>query len=118
MNAASVPIKRHIKIKVEANPYDTTWETYFERRLDVQTEADLKGYKKLLRLWFEQNGLCPICNEKITKITGWHSHHIIFRSHGGTHGNSNRVLLHPNCHRQVHNKGLEVVKPRSEKGVK
>jgi len=118
MNAASVPIKRHIKIKVEANPYDPTWETYFERRLDVQMEADLKGYKKLLRLWFEQNGLCPICNEKITKITGWHSHHIIFRSHGGIDGNSNRVLLHPNCHRQVHNKGLEVVKPRSAKSVK
>jgi RNA-directed DNA polymerase len=117
MNAASVPIKRHTKIKVEANPYNPTWETYFERRLDVQMEADLKGYKKLLRLWFEQNGLCPVCDERITKITGWHSHHIIFRVHGGTDGNTNRVLLHPNCHRQVHNKGLEVVKPHSEKSV-
>lgn len=117
MNAANVPIKRHTKIKVEANPYDPTWETYFERRLDVQMEADLKGYKKLLRLWFEQNGLCPICNEKITKITGWHSHHIIHRVHGGTDGNTNRVLLHPNCHKQVHSKGLEVVKPRSVKSV-
>ena len=27
MNAASVPIKRHIKIKVEANPYSPEWET-------------------------------------------------------------------------------------------
>ncbi len=117
INAANVSIKRHTKIKVDANPYDPTWETYFERRLDVQMEADLKGYKKLLRLWFEQNGLCPVCDERITKITGWHSHHIIFRVHGGTDGNTNRVLLHPNCHRQVHNKGLEVVKPRSAKSV-
>ena len=118
VSAAKVSIKRHTKIKAGANPYDPTWETYFERRLDVQMERDLKGYKKLLRLWLEQNGLCPVCDEKITKITGWHSHHIIHRVHGGADGNINRVLLHPNCHRQVHSSGLEVVKPRPEKGVR
>ncbi len=63
LNAASVPIKRHTKIKGEANPYAPEWETYFERRLDVQMEANLKGYKKLLRLWLEQQGLCPVCNQ-------------------------------------------------------
>jgi RNA-directed DNA polymerase len=118
LDAAKVPIKRHIKVKAEANPYNPNWETYFEQRMDVQMEANLKGYKKLLRLWNEQNGICSVCDEKITKITGWHSHHIIQRVHGGTDGNSNRVLLHPNCHRQVHSKGLEVVKLRSVKSVK
>ncbi len=77
----------------------------------------LKGYKRLLSLWYEQNGICPICDDKITKITGWHSHQIIHRVHGGIDGNSNRVLLHPNCHRQVHAKELEVVKPRSLRSV-
>ncbi|MGH9946213.1 MAG: HNH endonuclease signature motif containing protein [Pyrinomonadaceae bacterium] len=80
-------------------------------------EANLKGYKRLLALWYEQNGICPVCDERITKITGWHSHHIIYRVHGGADGNSNRVLLHPNCHNQVHSKGLEVVKPRSKRSV-
>lgn len=117
LKTASVPIKRHVKIKGEANPYAPEWETYFERRLDVQMEDNLKGYKKLLRLWMEQNGLCPICQQKITKITGWHSHHIIWRVNGGKDGNSNRVLLHPNCHRQVHSQKLEVVKPRSARSV-
>jgi RNA-directed DNA polymerase len=117
VRAAKVPIKRHIKIKAEANPYDSAWETYFERRLDVQMQSDLKGYQKLLRLWIEQNGLCPVCDEKITKITGWHSHHIIYRVHGGADGNNNRVLLHPNCHRQVHSQELEVVKPRPSQGI-
>jgi len=116
--ARSVPIKRHIKVRSEANPYAAEWETYFEQRIDVQMEANLHGYKRLLSLWREQNGLCLVCDEKITKITGWHSHHIIYRVHGGTNGNSNRVLLHPNCHRQVHSKGLEVVKPRSVRSVK
>ncbi len=117
LNAASVSIKRHVKIRVEANPYDPAWETYFERRLDVQMEANLKGYKKLLRLWMEQSGLCPVCQQKITKITGWHSHHVIWRVNGGKDGNNNRVLLHPNCHRQVHSQKLEVVKPRSARSV-
>jgi RNA-directed DNA polymerase len=115
--AASVSIKWHIKVRGEANPYSLEWETYFERRIDVQREANLKGYKRLLALWYEQNGICPVCDNKITKITGWHSHHIVYRVHGGADGNRNRVLLHPNCHRQVHSKGLEVVKPRSKRSV-
>jgi RNA-directed DNA polymerase len=117
-NAGSVPIKRHVKVRGEANPYASEWETYFERRLDVSMEANLQGYKRLLSLWQEQCGICPICDEKITKITGWHSHHLVYRVHGGTDGNSNRVLLHPNCHRQVHAKGLSVEKSRSERSVK
>ena len=117
-NAGSVPIKRHVKVRGEANPYASEWETYFERRLDVQMEAKLQGYKRLLSLWGEQCGICPVCDEKITKITGWHSHHIVYRVHGGTDGNGNRVLLHPNCHRQVHAKRLSVEKPRSVRSVK
>src|SRR3984893_9305850 len=34
-DTASVPIKRHAKVKAQANPYDPEWETYYEKRLDV-----------------------------------------------------------------------------------
>lgn len=112
MKAASVPIKRHIKVKEAANPYDPRWETYFERRLDVKTEAYLKGLRQLLFLWKQQKGLCPVCRQKITKTTAWHRHHIVWRVNGGKDGAENLVLLHPNCHRQVHSRGLKVVKPR------
>lgn len=120
LNEASVPIVRHTRIHGKANPYDPQWETYFERRLDLKTEHDLKAKRKLLYLWKEQNGLCPICREKITKLTGWHSHHIVWKVYGGGDGLENRVLLHPNCHRQVHNRpDLTVEKPRPpNKGVK
>lgn len=110
--ADTVPIKRHIKIKGEANPYDPAWEGYFERRLDVKMEHDLKGRWQLFNLWREQNGMCPICEQKITKITGWHSHHIVWRCHGGKDGSNNRVLLHPNCHMKAHSRKVKVVKPR------
>lgn len=112
LKTVRTPIRRHIKIKGVANPYDPQWETYFERRLDVQMEATLRGKRHLLFLWKEQQGLCPVCSQKITKLTGWHSHHVRWRSHGGTNTADNRVLLHPNCHRQVHSQKLEVEKPR------
>ena len=110
--ASSIRIERHTKIRAEANPYDPAWETYFEKRLDVQMEARLKGRRWLRHLWKEQQGLCPVCHQKITRITGWHSHHILWRSKGGSDSTENRVLLHPTCHQQVHSQGLSVEKPR------
>src|SRR6266699_823340 len=79
LRATNVPIVRHVKIQGEANPYDPAWESYFEQRLDVHMAATLKGKDWLLTLWKEQAGLCPICHQKITKITGWHSHHLLWR---------------------------------------
>jgi RNA-directed DNA polymerase len=116
-SAAEVPIKRHIKIKGEANPYDPEWEPYFEHRLDLKMTNDLKGRRQLLYLWREQNGLCPVCQQKITKLTGWHSHHIVRRVDGGSDGLSNRLLLHPQCHNKVHSLGMTVNKPRPATGV-
>ena len=116
--AATMPIQRYTKIQAAANPYDPAWEVYFEARLGVRMEANLRGRQRLLYLWKAQNGLCPVCHQKITHLTGWHNHHILWRSLGGSDNAENRVLLHPNCHRQVHNQGLEVVKPRPATGVR
>jgi RNA-directed DNA polymerase len=99
-DTASVPIKRHTKVKAQANPYDPEWETYYEKRLDVHIVETLKGKHWLIHLWKEQNGCCPMCQQKITKITGWHSHHIEWRSKGGSDTAGNRVLLHLTCHQQ------------------
>jgi RNA-directed DNA polymerase len=114
---AGLPIKRHLKIKATANPCDPAWEPYFEKRLGLQMAQDLKGRRQLLYLWQQQDGICPICHQKITKLTGWHNHHILWRSYGGSDKAYNRVLLHPECHRQVHSLKLEVVKPRPSPGV-
>ena len=118
LKAKSIAIERHVKIQSDANPYDPTWETYFEKRLDVKMAHNLKGKRKLLYLWKQQGGLCPLCNQKITKLTGWHSHHIIWRSLGGKEEVDNRVLLHPDCHEQLHRQGLTVTKPRPLRGVR
>jgi RNA-directed DNA polymerase len=113
---ARVPIQRHIKVQAAANPYDPAWEPYFERRLAVKVAATLRGQRQLLRLWKEQCGICPVCGQAITELTGWHNHHIVWKVMGGPDRDENRVLLHPNCHRQVHSQGLYVEKPRPARG--
>jgi RNA-directed DNA polymerase len=95
-------ITRHTKIESRANPYDPRWELYLEERLGLKMAASLSGRHTLLYLWKRQNGRCAHCGEAITTITGWHNHHQIWRSHGGSDAVDNRVLLHPTCHRQVH----------------
>jgi RNA-directed DNA polymerase len=115
---AYTPIKRHVKVKAEANPYDPAWEPYFEARLGVKMADTLRGRRTLLYLWREQNGLCPVCDQPITQVTAWHNHHIVWRTQGGSDRMENRVLLHPNCHRQVHSQGLDVAKPRLDQGVR
>ena len=111
-NLAGVAIKRHTIVKSEANPYDRQWEEYFDQRLSLKwLNSTLNNRKKLIRLWREQEGNCPICQEKITKESGWNLHHVIFRVNGGTDKANNLLLLHPNCHRQVHSTGLKVEKP-------
>jgi RNA-directed DNA polymerase len=110
--AAATPIKRHAKIKTDANPYDSQWEVYFEERLGLKMAATLHGRRKLAYLWKEQAGRCPICEQPITQVTGWHNHHIIWRSRGGSDAAENRVLVHPECHRQLHAQGFSVSKPR------
>ena len=115
--AADVTIKRHIKIRGTANPYDPQWETYFEKRLGVKMEATLAGRRTLLYLWKRQGGLCPHCAQPISSLTGWHNHHQVWRSHGGSDGAENRVLLHPTCHQQVHHPRSAVAPPRPITGA-
>jgi len=102
IKAADVPIKRHVKIKAAANPYDPQWETYFEERLGLQMKDNLRGYGKLLKLWFDQDGLCPQCGQKITPETGWHLHHRVWVVNGGDDSMANLVVMHPICHTQLH----------------
>ncbi|MCP4542509.1 MAG: HNH endonuclease, partial [Chloroflexi bacterium] len=60
------------------------------------------GRRSLLYLWRSQNGVCPVCGNKISEEIGWDNHHIEWRVHGGSDTMDNRVLLHPACHRQLH----------------
>lgn len=100
--ATTIPIRRHVKVRKEANPYDPAWEIYFEQRQYNKVLEDLQDRPRLRRQWRRQRGSCPVCGELITKETGWHNHHIQWRVYGGGDELENRALLHPNCHQQIH----------------
>jgi len=115
-SALRVPIRRHTKVQHRANPYDPAWEEYFEARLSTTMRNTLAGAQRQRSLWEEQRGVCPICCQLITPGTGWHAHHIVWRSKGGSESIDNQVLLHPTCHQLVHSQGISVVKPRPARG--
>jgi RNA-directed DNA polymerase len=73
--------------------------------------GDMSYRKEWAKLYADQRGLCALCEYEMDMETGWNDHHIEYRVMGGSDALGNRVLLHPNCHTQVHSLGLNVVKP-------
>jgi RNA-directed DNA polymerase len=114
--ATDTKIRRHVKIRGEANPFDPKLESYFEDRLGWKMMDNLKGRGKLRYLWWNQEGNCPNCGQKITKGTGWNIHHLLPKSEGGKDNLRNLVLVHPNCHKQIHCRKIDVVPPASTRG--
>ena len=96
------PVTRHIKIQGKANPFDPAWEGYFEQRYTRKWHSSKWGKSKLRTLWRRQHGHCPVCGQGFKGDTAIHAHHLIERCKGGSDNLDNLVLLHPNCHRQVH----------------
>jgi RNA-directed DNA polymerase len=115
--ASDTKIVRHVKIQGKANPFDPKQENYFEARLGVKMNGSVMGKVKWLKLWWSQDKECPICHEKITEETGWNIHHVIPKSEGGGDNTSNLVMLHPNCHRQLHSQKLKIAKLASARGL-
>jgi RNA-directed DNA polymerase len=71
-HATSLPIRRHVKIKRDANPYHPKWEMYFESRDSRHMAQTFQGCGTLLYLWRRQCGRCTECGDPITRETGWH----------------------------------------------
>jgi RNA-directed DNA polymerase len=113
--ASDIPIKRHIKIRGVANPFDPKFETYFEERATSKMRDTLKGNRKFLSLWLNQGGNCAICHQKITADMQWSLHHINRKVEGGGNNVSNLRLTHFHCHRKVHSRKLEVVEPVADR---
>lgn len=111
--ASDTAIRRHVKIKSTANPFDPKDEIYFENRIDWKLKKNPTGKKKLARLWVSQEMRCPICQQLLEANGKWNIHYIHLRTEGGSDNLSNLIMVHPDCHRQIHSQHLRVVKPAS-----
>ena len=70
-----------------------------------RTQSCINHFRADVRLWASgkrQGSLCPRCKQPITQETGWNIHHVVKKVLGGKDELSNLMLLHPNCHRQLH----------------
>lgn len=67
-----------------------------------QAEKKLVAFRTKMRLWMQQRGVCPYCLKAIQPVAGWSVHHIFPKSQGGTDDLVNLQLLHPECHRRLH----------------
>jgi RNA-directed DNA polymerase len=104
VRAGAVSIRRHVKVRGDAHPYDPAWEPYYEERLLARMQDEQTGRWLVRVLWADQDGRCPGCQDKITPETGWAVHHREWRVFGGTDELANLELWHPNCHRQYHSR--------------
>lgn len=109
--ATDVKIQRHVKILGAANPFDASYEEYFEKRDATKMANRLNSRRQLLTIWQRQAGRCSICGERITTETRWDLHHIVRKVDGGSDNSGNLCLLHPACHRQGHSSGFKFVLP-------
>lgn len=109
-------IVRHQKVDGKYNPFDPAWFAYAEGLLTARMSQDIWDTQRQ-KLWMQQGGKCVLCEQFIDSTSAMDDHHIVYREYGGSHALSNRVLLHPVCHRRVHALGLEVTKPVPARGL-
>ena len=86
-------IKRHIKVKTEASPYDGNL-TYWSTRMGKHPLMPLRK-AKLLKI---QKGKCNWCNLTFRHDDVMEEDHITPKSQGGKDEYKNLQLLHRHCH--------------------
>jgi RNA-directed DNA polymerase len=98
LRIASIPIRRHRKIRGDANPYDPAHVLYFRSLDRLRVQDALKDRPTLLALWRRQKGSCPVCHQLITQSTGWRGHRVARSVRGSGPGLGRLRLLHPDCY--------------------
>lgn len=100
--ASQIKIKRHIKIKQAANPFDTQWEIYYERREERKLLEKWNGKKQAAYLLEKQEGLCALCSKEIHPKDMGEYHFKQHWMHGGSAQVYNLEVVHPECHESLH----------------
>ena len=105
-----IPIQRHDLVKGKNSPDDPHLKSYWSKRQKKKAPA---GVKVRTRLWEKQEGKCMVCNSALDNGEMLHIHHKQAKSEGGGNELSNLSLLHATCHRQVHSRYGDQLKPMS-----
>ena len=101
VRAGQIRIVRHQIVNDKANPYDPTWQSYFEQRLAKRMRQRLHRMPVWLDVLERQQGKCSNCREPITKISSWDIYSIERNSKGRTDNVQNLVIMHQHCYQAL-----------------
>ncbi len=90
---SSTAIKRYVKVKGVASPYDGDW-VYWSTRMGNHPEVSTRVASLLKR----QKGKCPYCKNYFKDGDSTEVDHIVPTSLGGKNAYNNWQLLHRHCH--------------------
>jgi RNA-directed DNA polymerase len=117
----TIRIARHIKVKLDANPYEPDWQSYFARRQKQRVQRSLWRSQGARALWLSQDGICPICGLSLGGMDDWGAlqcelsvHSIALLDSGEEDGPEKACLMHTACRRSLSsaNAPLRRVRPR------
>jgi RNA-directed DNA polymerase len=104
LSASQTKIKRHIKIRHDANPFDEKWEIYFERRMMAKSLQKRNANERAKYLLKSQNNVCPLCMKRITPDEDQEFHFKQAWILGGSTQDYNLTVVHTSCHEMLHAK--------------
>ena len=101
-NIEYTPIERHIKVKGNASPDDSSLKEYWELRHQKYGKRYWDKNSRNYKIAQNQNWKCLICGESLFNEEEIETHHITPAAHGGLDDIDNLQHLHRACHKQVH----------------
>ena len=68
---SDIKIIRYVKLKADANPYDTEWKEYFSKRTQNKMRAKFQWKYAWFAMWESQKHRCAICSKLIRENDSW-----------------------------------------------
>ena len=99
---SDIPIARHVLVKGNNSPDDSTLIEYWEERQTAFGKVILARGSRLYKVASNQRWRCPICGENLFNGEEIHQHHIQRVRDGGLEYEDNLVLQHKSYHHDQH----------------
>ncbi len=116
--AINTPINQFKSIKIAANPFVPQWRYTLRSVVLTKCDTNCKDEKSSFKSGLSSRADAPYVVRGLHLIPGGR----FITSYGklmeGSDSLSGLIILHPMCHTLVHTKGIHVVKPAHESGLR
>jgi RNA-directed DNA polymerase len=103
-NMGCIPIRRHVKIRKQAHPYDVNYDEYFEKRTSEKWKNNSQRLSVQRHIIFHQKSKCPCCSKELRIQQNWCISLKRKSSIGGEYQSSNMDIIHHHCYEKWQSK--------------